>query len=228
MGHVRVKVSGIRTLKSALAAVQEGVDALGFVFAASSQRINPEKAAAIIKELPPFIGKVGVFVNEEPDRVQEIAAYCGLDTLQFHGEETVEYCGLFPAYKVIRAFPISPSLSVDICRQYKCSAILLDNKYINKKGGGGLVFDWRLALPFSIEKFPLVLAGGLNRDNLPGVLKVLKPYGVDLTSGVERDGLLDPDLLRILMNQIRRWEYQKISRTDFAIYNDNYTNKILP
>ncbi len=222
MSHVRVKVSGIRTLKSALAAVQAGVDALGFVFAASSRRVSPEKAAAIIKELPPFIGRVGVFKDEEAEQVKEIAAFCGLDTLQFHGEETEEYCCLFPSYKVIKAFPISPDLSVARCRQYRCSAILLQNRPPGKKGSGSLVFDWRLALPFSIERFPLVLAGGLNRDNLTGVLRVLKPYGLDLTGSVERDGLIDQELLRGLVTQIRRWDYQKLSRVNFAFAPEQY------
>ncbi|MDO9534959.1 MAG: phosphoribosylanthranilate isomerase [Bacillota bacterium] len=212
MCPVRIKVCGIRTLQDALAAVQEGVHALGFVFAPSPRRVTPETAAAIIKELPPFIGKVGVFVNEESGRVREIAAYCGLDTLQFHGEETAAYCRLFHPYKVIKAFPVSHSLSVERCREYGGSAILLDTKYADKKGGGGLVFDWRLALPFCKGTFPLILAGGLNQDNILGALKVLRPFGVDISSGVEKDGLKDQDMIRAFMKQIRRWEYQQISR----------------
>ncbi len=206
MVPVRVKVCGIQSLEDALAAVQEGADALGFVFAASSRRVTPAQAAAIIKELPPFVARVGVFVDEAAARVEEIAAACGLDTLQFHGEETEEYCRLFPAYRVIKAFSVSSSLSVAHCRRYCCSAVLLDTKYAGQKGGGGRTFDWRLALPFSKEGFPLILAGGLNHRNIYRALTLLKPYGVDVSSGVERDGHKDRGLLRAFMEQVRRWE----------------------
>jgi phosphoribosylanthranilate isomerase len=210
MCPVRVKVCGIRTPREALAAVEEGVHALGFLFASSPRQVTPEIAAAIIKELPPFIGKVGVFVNEESGKVKEIAAYCGLDTLQFHGEETAAYCCQFPAYKVIKAFPASPSLSMERCREYRVSAILLDTKYAGKKGGGGLAFDWRLAQPFCQGPFPLVLAGGLNEDNVFNALEVVKPFGVDVSSGVERNGFKDQKRIRALMEQIKRWEYQHL------------------
>ncbi|MEW5921880.1 MAG: phosphoribosylanthranilate isomerase [Bacillota bacterium] len=136
-----------------------------------------------------------------------MAVFCGLDTLQFHGEETAAYCRLFHPYKVIKAFPVSPGLSVERCREYRCSAVLLDTKYADKKGGGGRTFDWRLVLPFSKGKFPFILAGGLNRDNVLEALNVLKPFGVDVSSGVEKDGLKDNAVIRAFMDQIRRWEY---------------------
>jgi len=212
MSAVRVKVCGIQTLPEAQAALQEGVDALGFVFAASSRRITPEKAASISKELPPFVARVGVFVDEAAATVGEIAAYCGLDTLQFHGEETEAYCRSFHGYRIIKAFAASPFLSVERCRGYRCGAVLLDTAYKGKKGGGGRVFDWRLALPFSGSSgfpLPLILAGGLNPGNVPEALESLKPYGVDVSSGVEKNGIKDRELIRAFMNQIRRWECQK-------------------
>ncbi|RJX25568.1 MAG: phosphoribosylanthranilate isomerase [Dethiobacter sp.] len=212
MCPVRVKICGITTPREALAAVEEGVHALGFVFAASPRRISPEKAAAIIKELPPFIGKVGVFVNEEDEKVREIAAYCRLDTLQFHGEETAEYCRRFPTYKIIKTFLASSSLSLERCREYLVSAILLDTKYTDKKGGGGQTFNWRLARPFYKRTIPLILAGGLNQENIITALDLLEPYGVDISSGVEKDGLKDKHMIRAFMEQIRRWEYQQLSQ----------------
>lgn len=212
MSAVRVKVCGIQTLPEALAAVQEGVDALGFVFAAGSRRrITPEKAAAISRELPPFVARVGVFVDEAAATVRDVAAYCGLDTLQFHGDETETYCRLFPGCRIIKAFAASPFLSVEKCRGYRSSAVLLDTAYKDKKGGGGRVFDWHLALPFSGRSgfpIPLILAGGLNANNIPEALEVLKPYAVDVSSGVEKNGLKDRELIRAFINQIRRWECQ--------------------
>jgi len=210
MCPVRVKICGIRTLGEALAAVEEGAHALGFVFASSPRRVTPEVAAAIIAELPPFVSKVGVFVNEESETVREVAAYCGLDTLQFHGEETAAYCSRFPAYKVIKALAVSPSLSVESCREYRISALLLDTSYADKKGGGGRSFSWQLALPFCRGPFPLILAGGLNKDNIAAALDLLALYGVDISSGVERDGFKDRQLIRAFMDQIRRWENKKL------------------
>lgn len=206
MCPVRVKVCGIRTPGEALAAVEEGVHALGFVFASSPRQVTPETAAAIITKLPPFVAKVGVFVNEERAKVKEIASFCGLDTLQFHGEETASYCSQFPAYKVIKAFAVSPSLSLESCQQYPVSAVLLDTSYADKKGGGGRSFDWQLAVPFCKGPFPVILAGGLNKDNIRAALDLLNLYGVDISSGVEKDGFKDRLMIRAFMEQIRRWE----------------------
>jgi len=206
MRHVRVKVCGIKTAEEALAAVEEGVHALGFVFAASPRRVDPETAAAIIAKLPPFVSKVGVFVNENSAKVKEIASFCGLDVLQFHGEESASYCSLFPAYKVIKAFAVTPSLSPEICYAYSVSAILLDTFYADKKGGGGQSFNWHLAVPFCKGPLPVILAGGLNKDNISAALDLLHLYGVDVCSGVEKDGFKDPRLIRAFMQQIRRWE----------------------
>lgn len=208
MSAVRVKICGIQTPQDAMTAVREGVNALGFIFAGSPRRITPEKAAAISRELPPFVARVGVFVDEAAAGVREIAAYCGLDTLQFHGQETEAYCRSFHHYRVIKAFAASPSLSVEKCRRYRCDAVLLDTAYANIKGGGGRTFDWQLALPFCGERFPLILAGGLNPDNVLEALQVLKPFAVDVSSGVERNGFKDRELIRAFMDQVRRWEYQ--------------------
>ena len=224
MCPVRIKVCGIRTLDDALAAIAEGVHALGFVFAPSPRRIEPERAATIIKELPPFIGKVGVFVNEDKERVRDIAAYCGLDTLQFHGEETEAYCHFFQPHKVIKAFPVSQPLSLEGCHPSGCSAILLDTKYANKKGGGGLTFDWQLALPLCKGPVPIILAGGLHQGNIQDALSLLRPYGVDVSSGVEKNGRKVQGMIRTFMHQIGKWEYtQKLDKGALCYGNAHHT-----
>ncbi len=206
MFSVRVKICGIGTVEEALAAVEEGAHALGFLFAPSPRRIAPEEAARIVERIPPFIGRVGVFVNEREDVVKETAAFCGLDTLQFHGEETKEYCRRFRQYKVIKAFAAHPFLLPERCAEYGTSAILLDTAYTGKKGGGGETFDWNMAVPFSRSAVPLILAGGLNEGNICEALHLVRPYGVDVSSGVETKGCKDRAKIRSFISQVRRWE----------------------
>lgn len=207
MCYVRVKICGICTLEEAKAAVEAGAHALGFVFAASKRRVTPEQAAKIIRGLPPFISKTGVFVNEKSSVVMEIAEYCGLDTLQFHGEEPVSYCVKFASsrYKIIKAFPFSPSLEFETCMAYPVNGILLDTKYENRRGGGGMTFNWQQAKQFRNSRKPLILAGGLNADNVLSALSKLHPFGVDVSSGVEKNGTKDREKIFAFMEKIKCW-----------------------
>ncbi len=195
-------------------AVDAGVHALGFVFTDSPRKISPRQAARIIQVLPPFVGKVGVFVDEKPAVVQEIAAACGLDTLQFHGAETPHYCACFPQYKVIKAFSVGESLPFRQFAFYRVDALLLDTHYPDKKGGGGKRFNWNLLRGMKGKPWgdlPFILAGGLSPDNVAAALDLCQPFGLDVSSGVEAEGKKNPARINELMDEVYRWKL-KIKR----------------
>lgn len=185
---VRVKICGITDIETALCAVGAGADALGFVFTESKRRISPERAREIIDSLPPFISRVGVFVNQPLEEVLQIAGHTGIDTLQLHGEETPEYCSAFN-YKVIKAFSVSSAYDFSAAALYRANAFLLDTSVPGQRGGTGKTFDWRLAEGF--REGPLVLAGGLTPENVERAVKTVGPYAVDVSSGVETGGRKD-------------------------------------
>ncbi len=188
MSYIRVKICGICSLEDALYAVQAGADALGFIFAPSKRRIPPEHASEIISRLPPYIAKVGVFVNPCLQEVFDIASRTGLDTIQLHGEESPGFCNYLKSYyKVVKAYPGEGDYK--LLEKYKADAFLLDTAVKGFYGGTGRVFDWRRAANF--KQGALILAGGLNPDNVRDAIKITKPYAVDVSSGVETDGKKD-------------------------------------
>lgn len=180
---VKVKICGITNKEDALLAVDLGADALGFIFAPSPRRITPQKAKEIIDILPPFVDRVGVFVNEEISRVKDIAQFCSLTTLQFHGDESSRYCTQF-SQKVIKSFSIKEEIPPNIF-EYKVDAYLLDTFCEGKRGGTGKIFNWEVALKIKKLGFPLILSGGLNPDNVKDAIRKVRPYAVDVGSGVE-------------------------------------------
>jgi phosphoribosylanthranilate isomerase len=196
----RIKICGITNRTDALAAVDCGTDALGFVFAESSRRIAPETARDIIHGLPPLVTTVGVFVDQAQEEVKEIALFCHLDALQLHGHESPAYCRGFYR-KVIKAFGVQDaSISRQLAR-YEVSAYLLDS---SAGGGSGRRFDWTLArdLPGRI-----ILAGGLDPANVAEAIRIVRPYGVDVSSGVERSpGKKDHRLMKEFVTHVRRCE----------------------
>ena len=144
--RTKVKICGITRLPDALAAVEAGADALGFMFYEGSKRhIAPAAAAHIIRALPPFVAKVGVFVNASAETVRAVVAECGLDTLQFHGEETPEFCRQFAPLKVVKAFRIQNAASLQPLPDYAVDAWLLDSYVAGQRGGTGERFNWDLA-----------------------------------------------------------------------------------
>lgn len=205
--RTRVKFCGITRAEDALAAVELGVDALGFVFAASSpRRTESDKVAEIVKQLPPLVSKVGLFVDEDIDTVVRVARASGIDTLQFHGEEIPEYCirastlAGMPYIKAIRM-----RAGIDLlaqCAAYgHASALLLDTYHVGLAGGTGEIFDWRL-IPEALPK-PVVLAGGMSIDNVVSAIRSVHPYAVDVSSGIEmHKGLKDRDKMRRFMYEV--------------------------
>jgi phosphoribosylanthranilate isomerase len=180
----RVKICGITNLKDALFAAEAGVDALGFVFYAQSPRcITPDRVQEIILHLPPFVAKVGVFVNEELDRVKEIMAYCSLDYAQLHGDEMPEQVAAL-APRAIKAVQVRSAADVERLSDYRAAAYLLDAYHPTKHGGTGEAFDWELAVEAKSHG-PIILAGGLTPDNVADAIKRVHPYAVDVSSGVE-------------------------------------------
>jgi phosphoribosylanthranilate isomerase len=183
---VRIKICGITNEEDGLAAAKFGADALGFVFAPSPRRISVERAREIIKVLPPLVQTVGVFVNEDPEKVLSTAAACGLDILQFHGDESATYCSSFDR-RVIKAVRLQSRDDLDNLSKYVkvVDALLLDTYVPNKLGGTGITFDWKLAVE-ARRYGKIILAGGLNPENVAAAISMVKPYAVDASSGLEQ------------------------------------------
>ncbi len=182
---VNVKICGITNAEDGLAAAAAGADALGFVFHEPSPRsITIADAAAIIRELPPLILKVGVFVNAPADFVVRAIGDCGLNLLQFHGEESPDYCMQFGLMSM-KAFRIRDATSLAQLKDYSTDAWLLDAYSAGKVGGTGAQFNWDLALEAKSWGRPIFLAGGLTPENVADAVQLVRPFGVDVSSGVE-------------------------------------------
>lgn len=181
---VRIKICGITNLKDAMDAAGLGADALGFIFAPSPRQIEPARAKEIISKLPPWISTVGVFVNEKPERIMRIAGFAGLDMVQLHGEESPEYCAEL-GLKIIKAVKVKDKNNLKKIDDYNVSGIILDTYDPKLMGGTGKSFNWNLAV--SAKKFgkPVILSGGLTPDNVSDAIKKVKPYGVDVSTGIE-------------------------------------------
>lgn len=179
-----IKICGITNMEDGQKATSLGVDALGFIFAPSPRRVEPALAKKIILALPKTLLKVGVFVNEDPEEVLRIAEYCGLNALQFHGEEPPEYCHKF-SYPMLKALHIRDFGSLkDMERYHENVSILLETYSPVQAGGTGNVFPWEIALRAK-EKRNFILSGGLNPVNVGEAVKKVRPWGVDVCSGVE-------------------------------------------
>jgi len=184
---VKVKICGITNLQDAQAAVEAGCDALGFVFYRKSPRyITPWKTREIIGQLPKRVIKVGVFVNAKEKTIKNIAKLCGLDILQFHGNESPEFCQRFRHYKIIKAFRIKNRIDSKNILKYRTSAYLFDAFVKSRPGGTGRKFDWSLIRDIIDDiKRPIFLSGGLTKDNVKVAIKVINPDWVDVSSSVE-------------------------------------------
>ena len=183
--RTRIKICGITRLEDAKASVRAGCDALGFVFYKESPRyIALDAFKVIVKELPPFVTKTGLFVNADPAEIEEAIQSGLVNVLQFHGDETPDFCRQFN-FPYIKAVAVSSS--VDLIQYAKdfhdAEALLLDAYHEHLKGGTGQTFDWNL-IPQTLSK-PIVLAGGLTVDNVKEAIKKVKPYAVDVSGGVE-------------------------------------------
>jgi phosphoribosylanthranilate isomerase len=205
--HVRIKICGITQYEDAKTAAALGVDALGFIFCVKSPRcVTPAQAAEIIRRLPPFVNKVGVFVDETTARILEIARQAGIDTVQLHGSESPAQCREIP-YPVIKALSVAEGFDIGIIGEYPAAGILLDTWDEQRRGGTGRCFDWSIA-ENAARRFPhVILAGGLGPANLAEALDKVAPFGVDLNSGVEiKPGVKNPLKIRDAVAAVRAWE----------------------
>lgn len=193
--RTRIKICGLTRTEDVHAAVQAGADALGFVFYPPSPRaIAPELAGGLLRQVAPFVSTVGLFVNEDAGRVREILQEVPLSLLQFHGDESAEYCESFgrPYIKAARVKAGFDLLKYAV--SYAGASGLLADAWVDGYGGGGEAFDWDLLPP--AFPLPLILAGGLNAANIGEAVQRVRPWAVDVSSGVEvAKGIKDRTLM---------------------------------
>ncbi|MCO7057819.1 phosphoribosylanthranilate isomerase [Pseudomonas juntendi] len=205
MSYVRSKICGITRIEDALAAVEAGADAIGFVFYAKSPRaVDVRQARAIIAELPPFVTTVGLFVNASRCELNEILEVVPLDLLQFHGDEAPEDCEGYhrPWIKALRVRP-GDDLEAACQRYAGARGILLDTYVAGVPGGTGEAFDWSL-VPARLSK-PIILAGGLSAANVGEAIAQVRPYAVDVSGGVEQaKGIKDAAKIEAFMQAVRQ------------------------
>ncbi len=183
----RIKICGITNLEDAQIAINAGCDALGFIFTESLRKINIENASYMLKTIPPFISCVAVFANQPVQYISEVLKNCPFDTLQFHGEEGPHLLLHFkPHKKIIKTIRIKDAESLKIIETYsEADAFLLDTYSENKIGGTGKTFDWSLLKGLNELDKPIILSGGLNPENVKEAITKVRPYAVDVASGVE-------------------------------------------
>jgi phosphoribosylanthranilate isomerase len=184
---VQVKICGITNLEDARMATEAGADALGFNFYPRSQRyIEPQVAARIIRELPPNVLSVGVFVNEgTPEEVARIAAEAGVRAVQLHGDESPAYVGALRGFYVIKALRVHEGFRPESVEDYEADAVLLDSFDRGERGGTGRTFDWETARRVRPLVQRLYLAGGLSVENVSEAVRLVQPYAVDACSRLE-------------------------------------------
>lgn len=199
---VKVKICGITNLEDALAAVDYGADALGFVFYKGSPRyISTEAAKEIIKQLPPLITTVGVFVDETPERIEDTLRHVPIDIAQLHGHEPPELCLL--SRRVIKAIRVKELSDLEPLKKYRVSAFLLDTYTPESLGGTGQIFNWDIAV--AAKQFGnIILAGGLNPENIERAIRWVRPYAVDVSSGIEEEkGKKDLKKMRLFIERAK-------------------------
>lgn len=204
--RTRIKVCGITGKEDARAAVAAGADGLGFIFVKQSPRVvDPDMVRAITAELPPFVNSIGVFCDEEIEVVEEIISYCNLTMVQLHGTESPEYCKNISC-PVIKSFSVRPETESQELAAYSevARGFLLDTYHKDMAGGTGEVFDWKLVGQIK-PPGPIILAGGLNPENVGEAISLVKPFAVDVNSGVEyQPGRKDIDKLKSFADEVRK------------------------
>ena len=200
---VKVKICGLTRPADALAAAEAGADLVGLVFYEKSPRsVSPQTAAKIARVLPPFVLKVGVFVNAPADLVLRAIGECGLNLLQFHGEEPPEFCTRFGVMNM-KAFRVRDVKSLNELPDYQTDAYLLDACSPEARGGTGEKFNWDLAIEARKFGKPIFLAGGLTPENVADAVRKVQPFGVDVSSGVESSpGKKDPAKVRAFIQAV--------------------------
>ena len=219
----RVKICGIRDENHALAAVEAGADFIGLVFAPSQRQVTPTKAceiASAVKKSSDATKVVGVFVNAPASQVNEIADFCALDCVQLSGDESWEYCRevVEPVIKAIRIGQQSPAeLYAELSAGGQLLPLqrfiaLLDSQIEGKYGGTGESFNWNLAQQVA-KRFPVIIAGGLDPTNVARLIERVRPWGVDVSSGVETGGVKDIAKIRMFIKEVRKADERRQADT---------------
>jgi phosphoribosylanthranilate isomerase len=202
--RTRVKICGITRIEDAMAAAQAGADAIGFVFDPKSPRhVHPDQALKIARALPPYITIVGLFVNAAPDTIEGVLSHVPLDLIQFHGNEKPEQCRRYHR-SYIKAIHMKPDVDLrEMARLYgDATGLLLDTYIADVAGGSGQAFDWS-RIPPDLGK-PVVLAGGLTLENVADAVRRVRPYAVDVSSGVELSkGIKDANKISAFIEAVK-------------------------
>lgn len=205
----RIKICGITRAEDALAAARAGANAIGLVFYERSPRhVSIAQAAQLAAALPPFVSSVGLFVNAEAAFVREVLATVPLDLLQFHGDETPEYCAQF-SRPYIKAIRVKAGVDLIQCASdfRGAKGLLLDAHVDGIPGGTGATFDWAL-IPRQLT-LPVILSGGLDAENVAAAIRQVRPYAVDVSSGVEASkGIKDAAKIAAFINEVKRADVQ--------------------
>lgn len=203
--RTRIKICGLRDVPTALEAAQSGADAIGLVFySASSRAIAPDAARQIVAELPAFVASVALFLDADASDVRHVIHQVSPNLLQFHGSESPEFCRSFDM-PYMRAVPMAGETKLtDWFSQYAdARALLLDGHAPGEAGGSGQSFDWNQSLPG--DGPPIILAGGLQPDNVAQAIRTARPYGVDVSSGVESArGVKDKNKIQAFIDAVHR------------------------
>ena len=199
----KVKICGLQEQEHVKTAVHAGADAIGFVFAPSKRRVSIEQAQQLAKHVPQGVLKIGVFVNPTPAELKEAVERVPLDYVQYHGEETPAFIQE-QGYPAIKALSIREKEDVQVAANYQVDYYLFDAPGTEFKGGSGHTFDWTLLEQVGIPKEKLLLAGGLNVDNIEAAITDVGPFMVDVSSGVETNGSKDSTKIQAFLQAVKR------------------------
>ena len=199
---MQVKICGVTTNEALTAAIDASADMIGFVFAPSRRRIEPAHAAGLVKKLPCHIQSVGVFVNESRKNILLMAEEVKLDIIQLHGEEAPDFCRSLPL-PVIKAFSVRQDSDLANAAEYDCEYYLFDSPGVTHQGGSGIPFDWNLLGNLAIPREKVILAGGLNEGNVLEAIRRVQPAIIDVSSGVETNGVKDAIKIKKFIQKAR-------------------------
>jgi phosphoribosylanthranilate isomerase len=202
---IRIKICGITNLRDALLAAEEGADALGFIFAKSPRQISPENVKEIVLKLPPFVCKVGVFLEEKISVVKEIMDYCDLDIVQLHGSVKKTYLKEFN-HKAFRVFDMNKKNVLKEIKEFSLPFFMLD---FPKDGMKKYSLNWNV-INAANKLGKVILAGGLTLENIEVVLRECSIYGIDVCRGVEKEkGIKNPEKVKDFIRKVNKWSIQK-------------------
>jgi len=199
----KVKICGLKEQQHVRAAVEAGADAIGFVFAPSKRQISIEQAHQLAKDVPGEVLKIGVFVNPSVEELRAAVEGVPLDYVQFHGEETPEFIRQ-QGYPAIKALSVRDKEDVRAAANYNVDYYLFDAPGTDFKGGSGHTFDWTLLEMAGIPRDNLILAGGLKAENIAEAVSLVSPYMVDVSSGVETDGIKDEAKINAFIQAVKK------------------------